>query len=231
MTTKIYVLIYDYDHGNREDCNIFYSPIEVFADAATREKRIDLLCKTNPDIGYRTEDLEPMTIHDFDIPDQYLPDPDDEVADTDADDSASEDDTDDATQPVAAHMPPEEEAGDGFIYGNRSWLSVDPEEYLFYATYKRLPVLGKNVVASYIVPVRYPDLGKQVTAVYIVPVRYWNEHKQRCTEECRIDLPFEFENLGDNIFMYEGTPSAARGKLRELGIQEDPEFNEHCANL
>lgn len=214
MTTKIYVLIYDYDHGNREDCNIFYSPIEVFADSATREKRIDLLCKTNPDIGYRTEDLEPMTIHDFDIPDQYLPDPEDEAADTDADDSASEDDADDTAQPITAHMPPEEAEGDGFIYGERSWLSVDPEEYLFYATYSKIPVLGKRV-----------------TAVYIVPVRYWNEHRQRCTEECRIDLPFEFENLGDNIFMYDGTPSAARGKLREAGIQEDQEFNDYCANL
>ena len=213
MTTKIYVLIYDHDHGSREDCNIFYSPIEVFADSATREKRIDLLSKTNPDIGYRTEDLEPMTIHDFDIPDQYLPDPDDEEDDT-ADDDAADEDIDDADQPVAAHMPPAEAEGDGFIYGERSWLSVDPAEYLFYATYGKIPLNGKRV-----------------SLIYIVPVRYWNDHKQRCEEECRIDLPFDFENLGDNIFMYDGTPSAARGKLRDYGILEDADFNEYCANL
>lgn len=215
MTTKIYVLIYDYDHGNREDCNIFYSPVEVFADAATRQKRIEYIDNNSQEeIGYRLEDLDINTAYDFAIPDQYLPDLDDEAADTDADDSASEDDTDNTAQPVTAHMPPEEEAGDGFIYGERSWLSVDPEEYLFYATYSKFPVFGKRV-----------------TAVYIVPVRYWNEHHQLCVEECRIDLPFEFENMGENIFMYDGTPSAARGKLREAGIQEDQEFNDYCANL
>jgi hypothetical protein len=75
---KVYVLIYDHDHGNREDCNIFYSPIEVFADAETREKRITLLSKTNPDIGYRVENIELSTSHDFDIPEHLLPYEDDE---------------------------------------------------------------------------------------------------------------------------------------------------------
>lgn len=82
--TKAYVLIYDADNGSREDCNIFYSPIEVFADAEARAKRMDFI-DTNAgyDIGYRTEDLELMIIHDFDIPENLLPydDKDDEDED------------------------------------------------------------------------------------------------------------------------------------------------------
>lgn len=79
--TKAYVLIYDTDNGSREDCNIFYSPIEVFADAETRAKRMDFI-DTNAgyDIGYRTEDIELMTIHDFDIPENLLPYNDDDEA-------------------------------------------------------------------------------------------------------------------------------------------------------
>jgi hypothetical protein len=70
--TKAYVLIYDVDHGNREDCNIFYSPVEVFADAETREKRIQLICNANADIGYRTEDLDLLNDYTFDIPEHLL---------------------------------------------------------------------------------------------------------------------------------------------------------------
>lgn len=213
-TTKIYVLIYDTDNGNREDCNIFYSPVEVFADAATRDQRIDYVSKNSQyEIGFRTEDLEFETTHDFELPEHLKPDPDEAATDDTSDDTASEDDNDDATQPVTAHMPPEEEAGDGFIYGERSWLSVDPEEYLFSARLSQIPVFGKRA-----------------TLIHIVPVRYWNEHNQLCVEECRIDLPFEFEKLDANCYMYDGTPSAARGKLREMGILEDQEFNDYCAN-
>ena len=72
--TKTYVLIYDTDHGNREDCNIFYSPIEVFADAATRQKRIDFIeSQSNYDIGFRQEDLDLLTVHEFDVPEHLLP--------------------------------------------------------------------------------------------------------------------------------------------------------------
>lgn len=98
--TKVYVLIYDHDHGNREDCNIFYSPIEVFADAETREKRIELLAKTNDDIGFRTEDLELATIHDFDIPENLLP----------YEDEDDEDDEDDRPD-MRDYEPPEDPSG------------------------------------------------------------------------------------------------------------------------
>lgn len=77
--TKAYVLIYDTDHGNREDCNIFYSPIEVFADADTRQKRIDFIeSQTTYEIGYRKDDLDLMTGHEFDVPEHLLPYDDDE---------------------------------------------------------------------------------------------------------------------------------------------------------
>lgn len=100
----VYLLIYDEDNGSREDCNIFYSPIEVFADAATREKRISLLSKINPDIGYREENLELQTTADFEIPYQFRDDDDDE------------DDEDDANKE---------------LYGDVEY--TDPSQYLFYA--------------------------------------------------------------------------------------------------
>ncbi len=98
--TKVYVLIYDHDHGNREDCNIFYSPIEVFADPETRQKRIDFLADTNEDIGWREEDLELSTTHDFDIPQHLLPYEDDD-----------EDDEQDARPDMRSYVPPSDPSG------------------------------------------------------------------------------------------------------------------------
>ena len=87
--TKAYVLIYDTDNGSREDCNIFYSPIEVFADPETRAKRIEFIeNNTGYDIGFRTEDLDLLTDHLFDIPENLLPyddeDEDQDVSEYDA---------------------------------------------------------------------------------------------------------------------------------------------------
>jgi hypothetical protein len=87
--TKVYVLIYDADNGSREDCNIFYSPIEVFADPETRAKRIEFIeANAGYDIGFRTEDLDLLTEHLFDIPENLLPydeeDEDDDVSDYNA---------------------------------------------------------------------------------------------------------------------------------------------------
>ena len=88
--TKVYVLIYDTDNGSREDCNIFYSPIEVFTDPETRAKRIEFIeNNTDYDIGFRTEDLDMLTDHLFDIPENLLP------YDNDNDDNNSVDDQDD----------------------------------------------------------------------------------------------------------------------------------------
>lgn len=36
----VYVLQYDEDNGSREDWNVFYTPIELFATKAERDQRI-----------------------------------------------------------------------------------------------------------------------------------------------------------------------------------------------
>lgn len=90
---KVYLLIYDVDNGSREDCNIFYSPIELFDDPVTRGERIRLLENTNPDIGFRTEDLEVHRNYSFPVPEQYLPDDDHEDDELDEDSSESNGET------------------------------------------------------------------------------------------------------------------------------------------
>jgi len=306
--TKVYVLIYDADNGSREDCNIFYSPIEVFADTATREQRIDYVSKhSRYEVGYRTEDLEFETTHDFELPYNLKPDDDDDDnnvsdyrvpsdptqylfyaykdespwnGDTGEDDLSTmiaicpedyfkktgyqwdqhtpldfsdkisevqegqfeydgtieearaellamglredaaytafvqkhnqHDDDDDAATAaptVTPHMPPvEAEEADDFKYGDSSWLSVDPEEYFFYAT------LGKD------------PTGVRATLVYIVPVRYWDINHTVCDQQGRIDLPDGFELVGVNQYVFNGSPSAARMSLRELGLVDNIAF-------
>jgi hypothetical protein len=91
----VYVLIYDVDHGSREDCNIFYSPIEVFSTAAARQARIQKLTDLNEDIGWREEDLELHDNADFEISEHYHPyedEEDDDVADDDDEDEDEDND-------------------------------------------------------------------------------------------------------------------------------------------
>lgn len=213
--TKVYVLIYDYDHGSRENCNIFYSPIEVFADDATREQRIDLLCKTNPDIGYRTEDLDPFTVHDFDIPDQYLPDPDDVEDDDDRGDDDAAEEEDDVTSATPSFNPTmgnddAEEAP--YQYVSDPWMSVDPTEYLFHATLKMDP----------------QGSGRRVTVVYITPVRYFDATNDLCNHATRITMPDGFSKAYESCYVFTGSPSAARGELRDMGMYERDTFSEVC---
>lgn len=79
----VYVLIYDVDHGSREDCNIFYSPIEVFSTASARQARIQKLTDLNEDIGWREEDLELHDNADFEISEHYHPYVDEDEEDND----------------------------------------------------------------------------------------------------------------------------------------------------
>jgi hypothetical protein len=308
--TKVYVLVYDADNGSREDCNIFYSPIEVFADTATRSKRIDYVSKHSQyEVGYRTEDLEFETTHDFELPYNLKPDDDDnDVSDygapsdptqylfyvykdespwngdtgedamstmiaicpedyfkktgyqwdqhtpLDFSDNISEiqeglfeyegtieqaraellaqglredaaytafvqkhsqhDDDDDAATvatTVTPHMPPAEAEEDAFQYGDSSWLSVDPAEYFFYAT------LGKD------------PTGVRATVAYIVPVRYWDINHSVCDQQGRIDLPDGFELVGVNQYVFNGSPSAARMSLRDLGLVDNMAFADAVA--
>lgn len=65
--TKVYVLFYDTDEGDRENWNTFYTPCEVFADAATREARKNFVTTNlkGEDIEFHELDLDLNTASDF----------------------------------------------------------------------------------------------------------------------------------------------------------------------
>ncbi len=107
----VYVLIYDVDHGSREDCNIFYSPIEVFSTAAARQARIQKLTDLNEDIGWREEDLELHDNADFEVAEHYHPyedEDDDEYTQTeflpDEDDEEDNDEYAEGSEPFNLMM-------------------------------------------------------------------------------------------------------------------------------
>jgi hypothetical protein len=126
--TKAYVLIYDADNGSREDCNIFYSPIEVFADPETRAKRIEFIeNNTEYDIGFRTEDLDLLTDHMFDIPENLLPYDDGEDEDNDVSDyNAPTDPTHYLFYAYQAESPWNSDTGDDDM---STMVSICPEDY------------------------------------------------------------------------------------------------------
>lgn len=43
--TKVFLLFYSKDEGNREDWSVFYTPVEIFSNADARQRRIDQLLK------------------------------------------------------------------------------------------------------------------------------------------------------------------------------------------
>lgn len=47
---KIYLLYYDYDHGDRENWNVFYTPVEAYSTKELRDARIEEVKKA-PDYG------------------------------------------------------------------------------------------------------------------------------------------------------------------------------------
>ena len=103
---KVYLLIYDVDEGNREDCNIFYSPIELFDDPVTRGERIRLLQQTNPEIGFRTEDLEVNRSYSFPISDRYTNNEDEDIGKYEDEDVEDDEDDDQASsEPVEPDDP------------------------------------------------------------------------------------------------------------------------------
>ena len=46
---KVYLLYYDNDNGDRENWNIFYTPVEVFLSEAERQARIDVIKSQSED--------------------------------------------------------------------------------------------------------------------------------------------------------------------------------------
>ncbi len=53
----IYALHYDHDHGNREDWNVFYTPLELFAIKAERDKRISAIRAYDPEKEFEERDI------------------------------------------------------------------------------------------------------------------------------------------------------------------------------
>lgn len=43
--SKVYLLYYDVDYGQREAWNTFYTPVEVFDSAEKRQARMDFICQ------------------------------------------------------------------------------------------------------------------------------------------------------------------------------------------
>lgn len=70
--TKVYVLFFDHDYGDREDWNTFYTPCEVFADAATRDAREKYLKVIDGDLHFHTLDLDLHTTFNFPMTEKDL---------------------------------------------------------------------------------------------------------------------------------------------------------------
>lgn len=60
--TKVFLLYYDRDDGNKEDWNIFYTPCEAFSSAGDRQSRIDYIkansSRYTDDDCFHTVDLD-----------------------------------------------------------------------------------------------------------------------------------------------------------------------------
>jgi hypothetical protein len=67
--TKVYALFYDIDNNDREDWNVFYTPLEIFPTKELRDARIKFLKDDVDDPAFSIEerDLEFSTTADFTI--------------------------------------------------------------------------------------------------------------------------------------------------------------------
>lgn len=201
--TKVYVLIYDTDIGNREDCNIFYSPIEVFADPATRQKRIDFIeANAGYDIGFREEDLDLMTDYQFDIPENLLPYDDDE-----------EDDSDDN----------DDEFSEAFA---KSWGALaDTDEDL-----KPVKPFVEYIFAAGLADDAWDDTEK-VTTVYVAKHDDFAQNGTLAADSLSIRMPWGFGEIDSGRYEYNGSIVVAKQLLIDLGMQEDDKFTDYCRTL
>jgi hypothetical protein len=62
---KVYLLFYDEDNGERENWSVFYTPCEVFADAATRDARMAYVKTQRPDVEFDTREVDVETTYNF----------------------------------------------------------------------------------------------------------------------------------------------------------------------
>lgn len=225
----VYVLIYDVDYGSREDCNIFYSPIEVFADPETRQKRIDFIAKANPDVGFRTNDLDFMT--DITVTEEGSifgwddDEDDDEITDeVDFDElekaSAANGSSLDFPHPqnpnagifdmfraFGVDVPEDDEEDDE---DRDPYDGIDPDQVLFFVREEDDPWGGD---------------GTQ-TVVYITPKEYFETEGYMYDQYFDSGLPKCFEEVSENTFTYRGSVDEARNRLLSDGFVEDSKFAE-----
>ena len=201
--TKAYVLIYDTDNGSREDCNIFYSPIEVFADPETRQKRIEFIeANAGYDIGFREEDLDLMTDHLFDIPENLLPYDDDDDEEDDSDDD-------------------EDEFGEAFAKSRGALADTDED---------LKPV---NPFAEYIFAVGLADDAwdntEKVTTVYVAKREDFENSGALAADSLPIRMPWGFGEIDSGRYEYDGSIVVAKQLLIDLGMQEHDAFADYCS--
>lgn len=60
---KLYMLSFDTDNGEREDWNVFYTPVEAFSSEQLRQDRIDYLTNAIDEDGYKCE----YSFHKYEI--------------------------------------------------------------------------------------------------------------------------------------------------------------------
>lgn len=224
----VYVLIYDVDYGSREDCNIFYSPIEVFADAKTRQDRIDFITKVNSEVGFRTEDLDFMTDVSLtwessifgwdDDEDDDIEEPDDIFGELEKASKEASIDPQKSANPNAAIFDmfrafgediPEVEEDDEDEPGE--YDGIDPDQILFYAREEDDPWGGDGTV----------------TMVYITPKDYFETEGYMYDQYFESGLPKCFSVCSENMFEYRGSVDEARNRLLSDGYVEDKKFAQH----
>jgi hypothetical protein len=54
----LYMLSYDEDNGDREDWNVFYTPVEAFSSDEKRKARIEVLRAANCDYEFHEYEIE-----------------------------------------------------------------------------------------------------------------------------------------------------------------------------
>ena len=250
----VYVLIYDVDHGSREDCNIFYSPIEVFATAVARQERINLLTKTNSDIGWREEDLELQTTGDFEIPEHYLPyDDEDEDEDDDSSDDDADEDNDEFAEgsealtlleELAEEVAPEP-VNNGIDFSD-DFMNLSLDDFL--SAIENTVVLEEKRKAESVVvePELNPedcyytafsidnpwDGSEDVTLVAVIPKNKFDGVKNPTLVEIPYGMvPVVMTEAHTGAYFFRGEPKEAKEIMNRYGFEENSDFHMFCKEL
>jgi hypothetical protein len=247
----VYVLIYDIDHGSREDCNIFYSPIEVFSDAKTRQARIDFITSKNPDIGCRTEDLDFTTDVTFTWESSIFGWDDEDEEDDDEDDD--EEDNDEFTEGSEALTLLEEltdevnqeEENTGIEFSD-DFMNLSLGEFLdaladkFDADEKekesllvKEPELKPEDCYYCAMTIDNPWDGEEdASMVLVIPKDKFDGIK----EPTPVDIPYGLVPVvmtesHSGVYLYRGVPDDAKEIMDRYGFVESSDFQKFCEDM